>query len=515
MQTVTQMFEWAVRLMPDKPLMIFENEINTYLEADRLSSKLANALFHLGLTPGDRISYLLPNVPLIGICELAFQKLGLTSVPFNSMAKGPEVKYIANNTCVKAIITDVAGYEVISEVKDELPLIKDGLIIKGKDKFPNRLSFDDVVEKASDKFTPVVCNADDVACVLYTSGTTGRPKGTMQTHKSVFFGLTHMSSAHKLRFGREILLCVLPIYNNFGRTVFFLNAINLCSTIILIERWDTEKVLDAITKWGATYMGGTPTMYIYMIEGFKPKRHRVTLPLAFVGGAKCPPDVLAEFRERFAVNLVEGYGATELCGFVTTNPPIGIKKVGSAGLPIGDVRLKIIDDKGNILKQGEVGEVVVETDMKAKGYWNDPENTQLAFRENGWFSGDLGYLDEDGYLYIVDRKKDLIIRGGANIFPAEVEEILYSHPKVSMAAVIGIPDRIKGELPKAYVVLREGVECSEEELLSYCRKQLAAFKVPVAIEFVKELPINKVGKILRRELRERVLKEITQIKNNC
>lgn len=510
MQTAAEMFEWAVRLMPDKPFIIFEDQIVTYREADQLSNKLANALSHIGLIPGDRISYLLPNVPLIGICELAFLKLGLTSVPLNSMAKGPEVSYIANNTGVKALITNAAGYEVVSEVKDNLPLIGNGIIVKDKDKFLGTLSFDDLVEKASDKFNSVIRNADDVACVLYTSGTTGRPKGTMQTHKSIFFGLKHMSSAHKLRFGKEVLLCALPIYNNFGRTVFFLNTISLCGTMVLIERWDTEKVLNAITKWGATYMGGTPTMYIYIMDGFKPEKHKMTIPLAFVGGSKCPPDVLVEFSQRFATNIVEGYGATELCGFVTTNPPIGIRKPGSAGLPIGDVRLKIVNDEGSIVKQGEVGEIVVETDMKAKGYWNDPENTQLAFRENGWFSGDLGYIDDDGYLYIVDRKKDLIIRGGANIFPIEVEEVLYSHPKVSMAAVIGIPDRIKGELPKAYVVLRKDEECTEKELLSYCRKRLAAYKVPVEIEFVKELPTNRVGKILRRELREKVLRELAQ-----
>lgn len=512
MQTVPQMLEWGVRLAPDKPLIIFEDQVITYSEADRLSNKLANALSGLGLVKGDRAAYLLPNVPLIGICELAFLKLGLTSVPLNSMARGPEVKYIAENSGFKVLITDHSGYQVVSGVRDDLPLIAGGLIVSSDQTFPDAQSFRDLTESSGENFTPVPCRDDDVACILYTSGTTGSPKGTMQTHKSIFFGVTHMASAHKFRFGKEVFLCVLPIYNNFGRTVFFLNAINLCSTVILLERWDTEKVLDAITKWDATYIGGTPTMYIYLMEGFKPEKHRIKIPTAFVGGSKCPPDVLAQFRERFGVNLVEGYGSTELCGFVTTNPTAGIKKIGSAGLPIGDVTIRIVDDAGSEVKQGEVGEIVIESDMKSKGYWNDPENTQYAFREDGWYSGDLGYVDQDGYLFIVDRKKDLIIRGGANIFPIEVEEALYTHESVSMTAVIGIPDRVKGELPKAYVVLREGSACTEEELISHCRKRLAAYKVPTGIEFVDELPLNRVGKILRRTLREKVLKELARSK---
>lgn len=508
MFTLTQLLKRGVNLFPAKPFIIFEDKTITYLDFDRLTSQIANVLTHLGLKKGDPVSYFFPNTPLIPISDFGIQKIGGVAVPINSMAKGAEVKYILTNTNVKAILTDDNGYSILNDVKEQIPNLKH-IIVKSKEKYNDVLNFDNMINAASEDFESVLCDPDDVVGVLYTSGTTGAPKGTMQTQKSLFYGVTHMSSAHKLRFNRENFLCPMPLFNNFGRTVSLIGAIYNCGTLILLERWDTEKVLEAMTKWNATYFGGTPTMFIYMLQSFKEEKHKMTLPTAFVGGSKCPPDVIEEFKDKFPkVNLVEGYGATELCGFVTTNPPVGVKKLGSAGIPIGDVEITIVNDEAQQIPTGEVGEIVINTDMKAKGYWNDPENTSLAFREKGWFSGDLGYVDEDGYLYIVDRKKDLIIRGGANIFPIEVEETLYTHPKVMMAAVIGIPDRVKGELPKAYVVLREGEECTEKELIDYCRKKLAAYKVPVGVEFVKELPLNRVGKVLRRELREKVLRQI-------
>ncbi|MFA4909668.1 MAG: class I adenylate-forming enzyme family protein [Desulfobacteria bacterium] len=507
MITLTKLLERAVKLVPQKPLIIYNDNIITYREFDRLTSKVANGLSHLGLKKRDCIAYFLPNTPLIAVCDFGIQKIGAVAVPINSMAKSKEVKHIINNTDVKAILTDQNGYEIVSEVRGQLPHLEH-VIIQSDEKPDDALAYNDIMEKASDQMAAVQCDPDDVVGVLYTSGTTGAPKGTMQTQKSLFYGITHMASSHKFRFGRENFLCPMPLFNNFGRTISLMGAINNCGTLVLLERWDTDMVLRTMTEWNCTYFGGTPTMFIYLMDGFKPDRHQMSLRMAFVAGAKCPLDVIEEFNEKFShVALVEGYGATELCGFVTTNPLIGVRKLGSVGVPIGDVEIQILSDDLQKLGPGETGEVVVETDMKSKGYWNDLENTQFAFREQGWFSGDVGYLDEDGYLYLMDRKKDLIIRGGANIFPVEVEETLHSHPKVKMAAVIGIPDHVKGELPKAYVVLHENEACTEQELIQYCREKMAVYKVPVAVEFRAELPLNAVGKILRRTLRDQVLKE--------
>ena len=505
MFTIAEILDRAVRLFPDKPYIIFEDEIMTYSELGSSASNVAHGLKDLGIEKGDSVAYLFPNKPVIPICDLGVQKIGGVVVPINSMARGPELRYILNNTNVKAFFTDANGYEILSSIRDEVPNLE-RVIVKSESKLEGTFSLDEMLGSGRDTFESVVCEPGDPAVVLYTSGTTGSPKGAVQTQKSVYYGVSHASSAFKFRFGEEKFLCPMPLYNNFGHTGSMLTALYNCGTIILIERWNTEKVLDEMAKWDATWFGGTPTMYIYLLDRFQDDKHKMTLKTAMVAGAKCPSDVLDKYGKKFpSVALVEAYGATELSGICTLNPVAGPRKGGSAGIAIGDAIIRILDDEGNPVKAGDVGEVVVVADSVCKGYWNDAENSKAAFHPEGWLSGDVGYLDEDGYLFLVERKKDLIIRGGANIFPAEVEEILCSHPDVSLAAVIGVPDRVKGELPKGYVVLRKGSAVTEHELIAYCRENLAAFKIPVALEFVNELPLSGVGKVLRRQLRDQEL----------
>lgn len=504
MQTVAEMFATAVNLVPDKPFIVYEGIEITYREMDKQTNSLGNALLQLGNTKGERVAYLFPSSPIIATCDLAIQKIGAISVPIDVMSMSKELRYIINNTEARCLITDEKGYEVYKQIKDNMPSLKH-VIVKSEVPIPGTLSFDELISRFSDSLTPVKCSPDDVCTVLYTSGTTGTAKGTMQTHKSVYCGVVHMSSSHKMRFNRENLLCVLPIFNNFGRTVFMISVIYKCGTLLLIEHWGTEKVLEVATTYEATYFGGAPTMFIYLLEGFDPRRHRFNPSLCFVAGAKCPVDVLKKFKETFNTNVVEGYGSTELSGFVTTNPPAGLAKTGSVGIPIGDVTIKVVDDEGQEFPVGGIGEIVVSSDMMAKGYWGDPETTSRAFKADGWVSGDLGYIDQDGYLFLVDRKNDLIIRGGANVFPQEIEEVFYSHPQVMLAVVVGISDRVEGEVPKAFVVLKEGETVSEQELLQFCGERISAYKVPVGVEFRSDLPTSRVGKVLRRELINEVL----------
>jgi len=508
MFTITEMLDRAVRLVPEKPFLTFDNEIMTYSQLGSLTSNVAHGLKDLGIDKGDSVAYLFPNKPLIPVCDLGVQKIGGVVVPINSMARAPELRYILNNTKVKAFFTDANGYEILSSIRNEVPTLE-RVIVKSEGKLEGSVSLDEMLGSGRDSFESVVCEPDDAAVVLYTSGTTGSPKGAVQTQKSIYYGVSHASSAFKFRFGKEKFLCPMPLYNNFGHTGSMLTALYNCGTVILIERWNTEKVLEEMARWDATWFGGTPTMYIYLLDGFQDDKHKMTLKTAMVAGAKCPSDVLDKYSKRFpSVALVEAYGATELSGICTLNPVAGPRKIGSAGIALGDAIIRILDDKGNPLKAGEVGEVVVDADSVCKGYWNDAENSKAAFRPEGWLSGDVGYLDEDGYLFLVDRKKDLIIRGGANIFPGEVEEILCSHPDVLLAAVIGIPDRVKGELPVGYVIPRKGASVTEQELIAYCRENLAAFKIPVSLKFVDALPLSGVGKVLRRQLREQEIGKI-------
>jgi len=512
MFTMAEIVDRAVRLFPDKPYIIFEDEIMTYSQFGSSTSNLAHGLRDIGIKKGDSVAYFFPNIPILATCDLGIQKIGGVAVPINAQAKGPELRYVLNNTNVKAFLTDDNGYEILSKIRDEVPNLKQ-VIVKSKSKLKGVMSLDDMLGSGRNSFESVLCEPDDPVVVLYTSGTTGSPKGAMQTQKSLYYGVLNFCVQFKFRFGqKERFLCPMPLYNNFGHMCSLMGALHTCGTIILMERWDTNKVLEQMTKYNATWFGGTPTMYIYLFEAFQDKKHKMTLKTAMVAGAKCPTDVFEKYSKKFPeLELVEAYGSTEVSGICTCNPISGIQKRGSAGIAMGDARMKIIDDDGKPVKAGVTGEVVCEADSVAKGYWNDAENTQKAFRPEGWFSGDVGYLDEDGYLFLVDRKKDLIIRGGANIFPGEVEEILCSHPGVSLAAVIGIPDNVKGELPKGYIVLRKGSTLTEQELKAYCKENLAAFKVPVSFEFVDELPLSRVGKVLRRQLREQ---ELAKLKGN-
>jgi long-chain acyl-CoA synthetase len=311
-----------------------------------------------------------------------------------------------------------------------------------------------------------------------------------------------MMVSHRTRYGDETYLCAVPLFTNFGLTV----TLNLClytgGTIVLHERWDTQKVLTDIGRYRATYFGGTPTMYVYMVGAHDPARHDLSsLRICTTGGSPVPQPVIQRFEELSGVKVAQVYGATETCGQNVMEPTAGIRKPGSTGVPVGSSRIHIVGDDGGELPVGEIGEVVIGGDCVAKGYWGDPEATAEVFTPLGWKSGDLGYLDADGFLFIVDRKKDVIITGGHNIYPLEVESTLYRHPAVAMCAVVGAPDAQKGEIPVAVIVLAEGATVTEEEIRQYCRAELAAYKAPRRVEFIDDMPVE-AAKIRKRELVE-------------
>jgi long-chain acyl-CoA synthetase len=282
------------------------------------------------------------------------------------------------------------------------------------------------------------------------------------------------------------------------------------ATLVLIDRFDARKVLDVIREHRCTYFAGTPTMFLYLLNEYNEGSDDVSsLKIVNSGGAHFPSEALKKFEKTFHCTVMDGFGHTEACGFTTLQPRVGVRKENSVGTPISDIFIKIIDDDGKEVPVGEVGEIAEYGDVfSIHGYLNAPEKNAETYQD-GWFrSGDLGYVDSDGYLYIADRKQDLIITGGQNIYPVEVEEVLYTNPKIALATVIGIPDEIKGELAKAYIVLKEGETAEEKEIIDYVRARMAKFKAPRMVEFVDSLPQGPTGKILKKELRERVLKEI-------
>jgi long-chain acyl-CoA synthetase len=304
------------------------------------------------------------------------------------------------------------------------------------------------------------------------------------------------------------LLCALPLFNNFAINVVMMSAFYTGSTLIVVDRFEAEKVLKNMTEHQATYFAGTPTMYVYLLQAYgRVKNDLNAMRVVNCGGAHCPARLIEDVEKTFGVVFMDGYGQTEACGFTTLNPIVGIRKKESVGVPIANIWVKIVDENFAELPPGKIGEIVQKGDVfSVHGYWRRPEINTETYKE-GWFcSGDLGYVDEDGYLYVVDRKQDLIITGGQNIYPVEIEEILYTHPAVALAAVIGVPDTIKGELSKAYIVLKSGCSTTEADIIDYVKSKIAKFKAPKMVAFVNSLPQGPTGKILKRELRAKILK---------
>jgi long-chain acyl-CoA synthetase len=501
MQTLSELLKNTADRYPDKTFIVYEDQRITYKEFDEKTSQFANALRNLGVKKGDVVGLYLPSCPELAIGYYACQKLGAIANPMSAMFKGREVDNVVSRTSMPVIVTSMDNYSVVQEVQSRVDTLKE-IIVSGAPENSGLLSMEQLIQQSSKEIELVKCEIDDVAVLFFTSGTTGLPKGAMQTHKSIYSTIRDMEVFWKFKHGKEVILGVLPIFNNFGATVNMNAAIFNGGTMVLIKRWDTEKVLEAITAEKATFFAGTPTMFLYLIQKFNAAKYDVSsLNLLITGGSIVPPEIIEKVEKELNVKVVQIYGATETSGANTAEPLVGIRKKGSAGVPIGSITIKIVSEEGEELPAGEIGEVVIKGDPVGIGYWKDIETTKKAFKEDGWYSGDLGYVDEDGYLYIVDRKKDIIICGGNNIFPIEVEDVLYSLPEVGVAAVVGIPDEAKGEIPKAFLVLNEGAKITEEEVIAYCRKNLSVYKVPRMVEFISEMPMNLNGKILKRELR--------------
>lgn len=499
MHNLSHLLARNVQLAPDRDFIVSEAETLTYREFDERTARLANVLARHGIGKGDRVGLYLPSTPLMAVAFWACQRLGAIPAPLSAMFRHSELRKILARTGMNAIVADTETWAYFCEIRGEFPDLRACFVQGGGH---GAESLQALMAAAEPSFADIVCDQSDVACLFFTSGTTGTPKGIAQTHFSVLSTLRDMMVSHRTRFGEEVYLCAVPLFTNFGLTV----TLNLClytgGTIVLHDRWDTERVMTDIGRYQATYFGGTPTMYVYMVNSHEPARHDLSsLRICTTGGSPVPQPVIKRFEELSGVKVAQVYGATETCGQNVIEPTLGVRKAGSAGLPVGSSRVTILDDDDNELPRGAVGEVIIGGDCIAQGYWDDPDATAAAFGPLGWRSGDLGYVDEDGFLFIVDRKKDLIIAGGHNIYPLEVESVLYCHPAVAMCAVVGMPDTEKGEIPVAVVVLDKDAAATPQELREWCRKELSAYKVPRRVEIIRHMPVE-AAKIRKRDLVE-------------
>jgi long-chain acyl-CoA synthetase len=499
METLNAMLARNVRLQGGRTFIIGESETLTYAQFDARVSRLAHVLRGHGVAKGEPVGLYLPGDLSMALGFWACQKLGAVPVPMASMYRRDEAAAIVARTGMKTVLVAPATWAELAPARAGLDTLAHVLCFGAAPEGTAALA--PLLAAASDGIDAVECAPDDLSALFFTSGTTGTPKGTMQTQFSTHSTLRDMMVSHRTRFAAETYMCAVPLFTNFGLTVNF----NLClytgGTIVLHERWDTRKVLDAVKQHRCTYLAGTPTMIVYLVREFDKARDDVSsLRLCTTGGSPVPREVMAQFEAVGGCPVLQVYGATETCGQNVIEPLHGTRKAGAAGVPVGSSRIEILDDAGNPVPRGTVGEVAIGGDCVARGYWRDAEATAKAFTPRGWLSGDLGYLDDEGYLFIVDRKKDIIIAGGYNILPLEVETVLYRHPAVGVCAVLGIPDAAKGEVPVAVVQrTKDHATTGAAALIAHAREHLSAYKAPRKIFFVDEMPL-RAGKIRKREL---------------
>lgn len=487
-----QILQKSAEQYPDKTALIFQGSCLSYREVDAQVNKLASGLKRLGIKKGDKVGILMTNSTEFVLSYYAIARLGGIIVPLNIMLKGEELKYILDDAEAKILLTMDSYLKVVEGIRADLPKL--GNVIGDLQQL--------IAEETADKIE-VDIDPHDIVVYLYTSGTTGHPKGAMLTHYNLVTNCEATQEHLKLN-KQDCFMCVLPMFHTFAATVCMNTPIYLGATISIIETFIPANVLRSLAEDRVTVFAGVPSMYTVLVNMDIPegKYDLSHLRLCISGGSSMPVEILNRVENKFKVRITEGYGLSETSPVVTMNPPTEARKPGSIGIAIPGVEVKIFDDQNRELGVDQVGEIVIQGPNVMKGYYNLPEATEQAFR-SGWFhSGDVGKIDQDGFVYIVDRKKDLVIVGGLNVYPREVEEVLYTHPAVAEAAVIGVPDELRGEAVKAVVALKQGQEATEKELIKYCRDRLATYKVPRYLEFRDALPKTGTGKILKRALKD-------------
>lgn len=536
---LTSLLDTAASQYPNHTALIYYGARTTYAQLSNLANRFAIALLRLGIQPGDRVALALPNIPQYPIAFFGILRAGAVVVPTNPLYTGREMQHQMADSGARVLVMLDSFYPNIRSIRKETAL-EHVIVTSPADFLPPFLRVlyplsqlqekrpepvltkkelrDDAtlhalqpLLKGSDEpgnfHLPVPVKGSDLAVLQYTGGTTGLPKGAMLTHHNL------LANAYQTRSwvpagkqGQEIALCVAPFFHSYGLTVGMTLSIKSAATMVLLPRFKAKDVLATIRRYHPTMMPGIPTMYIALLrEAGKDTQAMSSIKFCISGAAPLPARVQSEFEETTHGKLVEGYGLSEAAPVTHCNPLTDQCRNGSIGLPLPGVEAAILNaETGEWLPPGEEGEIMVKGPNIMQGYWQREQETKAIFF-NGWMhTGDVGRMDADGYFYVVERAKDMIIASGFNIYPRELEEVLFSHPAVAEAAVVGIPDEYRGETVAAFVVLKAGVAASDEtreSILAFCKQELAAYKVPKKLEFRESLPKSLIGKVLKRELR--------------
>ena len=516
---------------PSKTASIFYGKKLTYKELKELSDRFANSLKKLGIGKGDKVALLLPNFPGYVISYFGILKSGAVVVPLNPLYTESELEFHFNDSGAETVVTIPMFVEkaaaltkktplkrvIVSYIADFLPFplsfvqkLRENPSVKRAKKTISGelLNMKDMISSPATGFKPAQVNPDELGILIYSGGTTGVAKGIMLSHYAVVAN-AHMIKAWGHLNENERMLAVLPFFHGYGMNVTMNAALLSGMSIVMLPRFSAREMAKTIDKYKPTQTAVVPTILVALSAVKNVEKYDFSsLKAIWVGAAPLTAAIKENFEKKTGGRAIEGYGLTEAVTAIMANPMKGKHKVGSIGLPFPDVDAKIVSlDGTKDLPPGEVGEIALKTPTVMLGYYNRPEETAKTIKDGWLLTGDIGFMDEEGYFYITDRKKDLIIVGGFNVFPREIDELIYKHPKVKEGITVGVPDEFKGEKIKVFIVLKEGVTATAEEFIEYFKKHLAPYKVPSEVEFRKELPKSAIGKILRRVLREEEIKK--------
>ena len=505
--SVGQLLEARARQAPYKEFLFDETRgrVFTYLEFDRAVNHAAKLLMSLKVKRGDRVSLFLTNRVEYLIFYFACFKIGAWAGPVNALLKAHEVEFIIENSQAETVITQADLYGVLDECRSKIGSRLNVISVDyGPGESATRYAVPerDELYRDESELPASAISRDDEAVIIYTSGTTGKPKGVLLTHGNLLTNAQQMADWLHLSADDRALM-IMPLFHVNALMTTCIAALWVGGSLVLAPRFSATRHWQTVTKYGVTYFGSVATMLSHLNhsypDGLPAGAKTSRLRFALCGSAPVPVEVLKQFEALFDCPVIEGYGLSESTCRATFNPPNEARRPGSVGLAIGN-EMSVFDDADHELGPGLVGEIVLRGPNIMKGYYRNDDATREAFR-SGWFhTGDLGYRDDEGFFYIVDRKSDMIIRGGENIYPREVDEVLYRHPKVRDAATLGVPDQLYGEEVKSFVVLRDGADATPEEIIEFCRERLADFKCPKSIEFLEDIPKGPTGKLLKREL---------------
>jgi len=489
---------------PDHPAIAFNGATTTFAEFAAQSDRGAAFLQQRGIRRGDRVGLYCINSDAFAAAYFAIVKAGGTVVPLNLLLTPPELVYILRDSGARGLLYYEGFEPAVAAMRPQLPDVEFAvhLGLEPTSRGGAEFSRADLFDCPAPWIPPAIDPANDVAVLIYTSGTTGHPKGAMLTHRNLCANATAVREAMRLEPGRDVLLVVLPMFHAFAGTVGLLFPLLHGCTIVPLPRFDPGAVLDAIEASQATIFFAVPSMFniLLRMQNADVGKFR-SVRFAVSGGAAMPAEVMRQFEEKYGTLIYEGDGPTE-CGPVTcVNPIGGRRKPGSVGREAPSVEMRIMDAAGREVPVGEAGEICVRGPSVMKGYWNRPEETAASFFGEWFRTGDIGVMDEDRYFFILDRIKDMVIVNGMNVYPRAVEEVLYQHPAVAEAAVVGEPSELHGEVPIAFVVLHPGAEADDKALRSFCRERLGRHEIPRQFHLRESLPKNAAGKILKRELR--------------